>query len=624
MADDAGFAVALTIREHVINDALLRAFSSNFQLPLAVAVPGGLPDAKVEVFIAPPKATCNADNTLTFTIELWGALSVSVVGVDETGDIAGQLVIRIQPTFVVQGSNLVLSPAAHDVTVTQWDFTVISGGGFSSDADTYLRSSFFRDRLQGLIRAISGGLLPAIDITFLGSTILPALNMTAATRVQQGAMMVGLNIENFMIGSDTITIVGDVDLLADFARNNDIAAVTNAAAVPILLQQVQTKVQEQVSKNGATLQGQLTMSAGTGKFLVSGVASNSSGTARFSFDVIPTLFAFKPGAFFRYIKKPLKVKSRVWPALGFATANPQVDVDPAPWVVIVAAVGTVLTGGVGGVGLLFIIEDMLNSAAAQFSAAITHADPGTPTPRVQHLKPSEPGGAAVRIAMEEYEIATSGTYMGITIRLKGPPGVLIGPIAIPDNLRTAKLSYTVQLPLGIRLDDPKLRVRWTIIDLASGSVLANEDDIAAGRETFVFVPENVGPGLSVLGVGVRVYRALGAQITDFVNDGITLNIRGALPAGAYVRWWYDVKNPQVLFDDKSDSWDYLGEVVVKRHSKYHRTDHPCAMAARTSRYLYEFDILDALPFPVADIAIHRFELCDYCFYGGPAGLRPAL
>jgi hypothetical protein len=32
----------------------------------------------------------------------------------------------------------------------------------------------------------------------------------------------------------------------------------------------------------------------------------------------------------------------------------------------------------------------------------------------------------------------------------------------------------------------------------------------------------------------------------------------------------------------------------------------------------------ALPFPVADLDAHRYELCDYCFYGGPAGLRSTI
>jgi len=624
MADDAGFAVALTIREHVLNDALLLAYAGDLPAFLNLPVPGGPPDASVNVFIAPPTITCNSDNTLTLTVQLWGSLSVTVVGVQETGNIDGQLIVRIQPTFVVTGSKLVLSPGPNDVTVTQWDFNIISGSSFSSNADTYLRSSFFRDRLQDFIRAIAGDLLQPIDIGFIGSTILPALNMTAATRVQQGALIIGLNIENFVMGSNTITIVGNVNLLADFARNNDIAAVTNAAAVPILLQQVQAEVQAQVSKNGATLDGLLAMTPGMGKFLISGVASNSDGTAKFSFDLIPTLFAFKPGTAFEYLKKPLIVKPRTWPALGFATANVSVDVNPAAWVWIVTAVVTGLLGAVPGIGLFLKIEDMVSSLAAQFNAQIKNADTGTPTPRVQHLKPSQPKGATVRIAVEETEITPSGTYVGITVRLAGPPAVLIGPTSIPDNLRTAMLNYIIQLPLGIRADDPQLRVRWTIIDLASGTVLASEDDIAAGRETFAFVPENVGPGLSKLGVGVRVYRTLGAQITDFVNDGITLNIRGPLKAGAYVRWYYDVKNPQVRFNGKSDTYAYTGEAVVKRHSNLHRTDQPCKMEARRSRYLYKVEFLDALPFPVADIAAHRAELCDYCFYGGPAGLRPSL
>jgi hypothetical protein len=116
----------------------------------------------------------------------------------------------------------------------------------------------------------------------------------------------------------------------------------------------------------------------------------------------------------------------------------------------------------------------------------------------------------------------------------------------------------------------------------------------------------------------------GATVTDFVNDGITLAIRGPLPRGAYIRWYYDVKNPNVRFDTTANAWAYTGEAVVKRHSNYHRTDKPCAMEARRSRYTYQQDVLDTLPFSVSDIALHRAELCDYCFYGGPAGLRPSL
>ena len=45
---------------------------------------------------------------------------------------------------------------------------------------------------------------------------------------------------------------------------------------------------------------------------------------------------------------------------------------------------------------------------------------------------------------------------------------------------------------------------------------------------------------------LRVYRAIGAQLFDFVNDGITLIVGGPLPKGVYVRWYYDVKQKMDL------------------------------------------------------------------------------
>jgi hypothetical protein len=37
------------------------------------------------------------------------------------------------------------------------------------------------------------------------------------------------------------------------------------------------------------------------------------------------------------------------------------------------------------------------------------------------------------------------------------------------------------------------------------------------------------------------------------------------------------------------------------------------------RYWYR-----CVPFGVNQINLHRSELCDYCFYGGPGGERPSL
>lgn len=618
MAADGGFAVAITIRERLLNDALLVAYAGDgFPRALAVDLPDAPPTASIDVFLAPPEIKCKASNALTITIQMWGALTVAGNGGAETRNVTAHLTLRIQPSFVVAGSDLVLEfdNVDEDVIATEWDFTVISGSGFPFDADSYLRSNSFIDRLQKAIRlaiAFRQVELPTIDIGFLGPVLTAVNNMTAHSRVVDGALLLGLNIE-----SDDVTTVGDVDGLADFARDNDVAAVTSALAVPILLQRVKSQVSDEVAKNGATLEA-LKISAEAGRFHVEGRASKSTGTAKFSFNLIPKMFASKPGKFFTYLDKAVRVYARVWPALEFTASDIEVDVDPATWVVIVTAIGAI-----ANIVVPLIVADLISSTAAQFEGAIATADTGAPVPRVRHLKPATPGGVTVRVAIEEYEITTVGTYIGITVRPQALPGMLIGVTSIPNDLRASRLRYVVRLPLGVQSNDPALRIRWTIID-QSGTVLVSEDDVALGRTTFDFVPQNVGPGLSELGVGVRVYRALGAQISDFVNDGVKLNVRGPLPPGAYVRWYYDVKNPQVRYDDENQTWAYTGEVVVKRHSNWHRTDRPCANVSKHSRFTYKTEILDSLPFAVADIAAHRAELCDYCFYGSPTGRRPSL
>jgi hypothetical protein len=163
-----------------------------------------------------------------------------------------------------------------------------------------------------------------------------------------------------------------------------------------------------------------------------------------------------------------------------------------------------------------------------------------------------------------------------------------------------------------------------VINPGTGQVLMTEDGLAADRLTFSVVPDVAGPGLAHLRIAVRVYRPLGPQISEILNDGITLEIRGPLAPGAYARWRYDVKNPHVAFDVVNDTYAYAGELLRHRQSRFHRTDRPCAMANKQSRYAYHTDVLDALPFPVSDITAHRFQLCDYCFFGGPGGLRPSL
>jgi hypothetical protein len=622
MPDDAGFAAALTIREGTLSDALLLAYA-NDDFPRGIDAPliEGPPDAKLTVFFGPPALTCRADDTLAIDLDLWGWLSVTVSAAPLVRLVRGHLEVRIRPVVAVADGKVKLNPAAEDVTVPGWDFTVLFGPGFPPDVDAYLHGGLFRNRLQATIRAaIDAGAItwPDIDLAVIGP-LAGAVDMSAAARARAGALMIGLDVIGYDTGSEVLTITGDPNALVDFARGYDMAAVTNAAAVPIVLQQAQDAVRAEVAKSGATLQGELEITPQNGRFRIAGTASKSTGSATFSFALVPELFASRPGGAVNYIDKPFVIHPRTWPALSFSTADVHVNVDPSPWVIVLAAVGTALN-----LGIPLIVVDMIRSTAAHLQTSIAGQDPSKPVARVQRFPPAKPDGAAVRIELAAYEITTDGIYTGVTIRPEPPPAALIGPTSIPADLRTSTLRYRIRLPLGLRPDDPLLRIRWTVVDLASGTVLRSDDAAAAGRQTFAFVPATVGPGLSRLGVDCRVYRTLGPDTTDFVNEGIRLDIRGALPQGAYVRWRYEVKNPQVLFDDPTRAWAYRGDEIVKRHSNLHSTEFPCANAQRISRYAGEIERLDALPFAVGDIELHRSELCDYCFYGGPAGLQPAL
>ena len=159
--------------------------------------------------------------------------------------------------------------------------------------------------------------------------------------------------------------------------------------------------------------------------------------------------------------------------------------------------------------------------------------------------------------------------------------------------------------------------------MTTGAVKVDSDGLAKGRTTFSIALNQIGADPNKCVVGCRVYRTAGAPTTDLFNDLVHLTVRAAPVGPAYVSWAYDVQRPSVGLDPSTSTWTYGGERLTHRRSKIHRVDG-CRNAAKRSRYVYSVTEMDALPFPVADIDVHRDELCAYCFYGGPAGLRATL
>ena len=228
----------------------------------------------------------------------------------------------------------------------------------------------------------------------------------------------------------------------------------------------------------------------------------------------------------------------------------------------------------------------------------------------------------LRIAIDEYSITPDGPFMGLTITSEPKPVALMGPKSIQAGLLAEQLTYSVRLPVGDVPDDPFLHIQWTVIDPATGTVQIDQDGPAKDRTTFTITPKSLGADQGKCVVGCRVYRTIGAQTTEILNDVIRLAVTPAPTDPAYIRWDYDVKRPWVQLD-ATGSWKYT-EAVAHRHSKIHRQLDGCANSSKLSRYIYNVTKMAGLPFPVAELDTHRAELCDYCFYGGPAGLRSTL
>ena len=610
MPDHAGFAAAVTVREHVLNTALLAAYANGrFSTSLRAGLPGGPPAVATDLFLGLPVINCEgATGLLVLTVSAWGGLHVTVDGTDHDVRVAGELEVALPPAFG-PGSSLRLEPDAQDVVVRRWTASVTSPGT-PADVVAYVVGEQFRQRLQ---EAVQGAIafrvltLPSIDVSFFGP--LAPLVTSVDARVRNGVLLLGLNVDN-----DTDTIVGDPEALVDFARSNDVAGVVNAAATVLLLDDLHTRMLTAVEDDGASLD-RFAVTPVAGYFHVRGAASKSSGTVNFSFRVVPSMFHTRPGTTFRFLPKTRWVNSRTWAALGFHIEGVDTDVDRSWWVVVLDVFLGILTLGFATI----YIEGLVSAAGESFSGRVQAASPGAPSARVQRSIPP-PGGVGVRIGFDQFEISADGTYIGISVRPTPTPGVLLGPTTVPSTYAGDALRYLVRLPSAVFASDPGLRVRWTLEDRTNGVVVADEDRAVTGPVSFDVTPAAL-PGIADFAVVARLYRRLGPTVTELGTESVNVHLRGPLPAGAYVRWRSEVKNPQVSVDEATDIWNYRGEVQVRRWSEWHRTDAPCRSVNASARYRYQVETADRLPFPLKLLESHRKGLCPYCFFGGPAGVN---
>ena len=102
MADPAGFAAAITVREHVLRTALQSGYangadaSKKFTEDLSDSTLGIVPD----LFFGQPDFNCEGStNLLVVTLPMWGTVKVTQSGVEHVVQMFGEMELTLTPDF---------------------------------------------------------------------------------------------------------------------------------------------------------------------------------------------------------------------------------------------------------------------------------------------------------------------------------------------------------------------------------------------------------------------------------------------------------------------------------------------------------------------------------------------
>ena len=620
------FAAVITVREHVLRTALQSGYangsdaSKKFTEDLSDSALGMKPD----LFLGRPDFNCEGStNLLVATLPMWGTVKITQSGVEHQVQMSGEMELTLTPIFRTGplGANpktaVEIDQFNTDLTITarRWTATVtspatppavaalITGNEFRTRFETKFRQGVFIGRVT----------LPSIDASFLGGVVAKATR--AVGRVRSGVLLIGLEFVDA-----THNLVGDPNSLQDFAGSHDVAGVVHKDAADIMLDVIRAKLVVGVNAQGASL-NRFSVRPRGGHFYVSGAVSKSSATVNFSFRVVPSMFHTRPGRYFQYThpRRTPFVYTRTWPALDFRIEGVVTDGDYPWWPFLLGA--AIFGIFVAGLALLFV-EGMVSAAASAFGGQIKAARAGAPANRIRKSIPP-PGGVSVRVGLDQFDVTDNGVFIGISVRATSSPALLLGPTAVPRTYASDALRYLARLPSGVTEADPALRIRWTLEDRTNNVVLVEQDGPAVGRLRFDFLPA-AHANANEFGVIARLYRRLGPNVTELGTTSLNVHMRGSLPPQAYIRWRSEVSNQQIILNEATDTWTYGGEARVRRWSEWHRADAPCRAVNAPNRYRFEHERADRLPFPLRLLENHRKGLCPYCFYGGPAGVNPAL
>ncbi len=491
-------------------------------------------------------------------------------------------------------------------------------------------------KLLQIVCGTGAALTPELDLNFI-SDVFSTSDKSAVVRAFDAAVAVGVDVQ-----SDRLATRGSVSAITDFAGSRDIAVYSHRALIALRFAGMQTFANSEIASQGATLD-RLDISPQSGYMAVSGHVSKTGGQATFSMELLPCLTRTEVVDYWPPLDEdryyPIQ-RTVHHPELWLEPVNLSLDIDRAPWVVLLEILAGVMSFGIATA----IIEDIIAGIRSQATRTLERQGAqglGIPTERTITM-PGAPG-IPIRLNIEQWEIDPEGSLMGmaltVTTLAANAPTVRGDRHFAIDELPRAALDFSVDLPMGICTEDPLLKASWILRRCDLNQVVRANDGPVGSQLTFRFPFPAELFQVPKLTLSYRLYRPLGAHTDELYDATIDIGISDRLDRSRpFVRWRHPVFVPQVV-QEEDGTQTMLPAKVVDRHSVIHRTDFPgrCRTASKYSwraeaaladrrtwgqaadprLHPSELVYLDDLPFPRTELIARRDELCDYCFFGGP-------
>ena len=127
MARHAGYAAAITVREHVLATALEAAYANgSFPTVLARELTGDGPTVIADLFLGRPSVQCEgATSLLVLSLGAWGRMKVTEGGGTQDVDIIAQIELTTPPSFPPSTSASWARSAGWPRRSTEWCATAL-------------------------------------------------------------------------------------------------------------------------------------------------------------------------------------------------------------------------------------------------------------------------------------------------------------------------------------------------------------------------------------------------------------------------------------------------------------------------------------------------------------------